>query len=86
MHDTILLNKISDAVNQVCGMNNIKKVNKLAVVVNNNSHVNEENLYDHLQYACANLIGEWTEIQVQRDDILEQTAILHSIEGEKSEE
>lgn len=86
MHDTILLNKISDAVNQVCSMNNIKKVNRLAVVVNNNSHVNEDNLYDHLQYASANLVGEWTKIQVQRDDILEQTAILHSIEGEKSEE
>jgi len=47
MHDTILLNKISEAVKQVCAMNNIKKINTLDIVVNHRSHVNENNLFEH---------------------------------------
>lgn len=85
MHDTILLNKISEAVKQVCADNNIRKINKLAVVVNHTSHVNEENLYEHLQYENKDLIGGWTKIKVEREDIEEQTAILHSIEGDRGE-
>lgn len=85
MHDTILLNKISDAVSQVCEANNFKKVNKIAVVVNHRSHVDEHNLYEHLQNADGNLIGLWTEIKIEREDIQDQTAILHSIQGEKGD-
>lgn len=85
MHDTILLNKISEAVKQVCKANNIKRVSRLAVVVNHKSHVDENNLFEHLQYAGENLIGEWTKIKIEREDILEQTAILHNIQGEESE-
>jgi Zn finger protein HypA/HybF involved in hydrogenase expression len=85
MHDTILLNKISEAVTKVCAASKIKKVKKLAIVVSNTSHVNENNLYDHLQYMNGDLVGDWTELRVQKDDILEQTAILHSIQGEQEE-
>jgi Zn finger protein HypA/HybF involved in hydrogenase expression len=85
MHDTILLSKISEAVSKVCAASNIKKVKKLAIVVSNGSHVNENNLYDHLQYMNGDLVGEWTEIRVQKEDILDQTAILHSIQGEQGE-
>ena len=85
MHDTILLNKISNAVSQVCEANNFKKVNKIAVVVNHRSHVNEHNLYEHLQNADGDLIGLWTEIKIEREDIQDQTAILHSIQGEKGD-
>jgi len=31
------------------------------------------------------IFGKWTQIQVLRDDIQDQTAILHTIEGEKCE-
>ena len=85
MHDTILLNKISEAVSQVCEASNIKKVNRLAVVVNHGSHVDEHSLYEHLQNTRGELIGEWTEIKLEREDIQHQTAILHSIQGEKGE-
>jgi len=85
MHDTILLNKISEAVKQICATNDIRKVNKLSVVVNHRSHVDEHNLYEHLQYADEGLIGLWTELKIEREDIQDQTAILHSIQGEKTE-
>jgi len=82
MHDTILLSKISEAVKDVCSNNKIKKLKKLTVIVNPKSHVNEENLYEHLQGANGELIGLWTKINIERDDIQDQTAILYSIQGE----
>lgn len=85
MHDTILLTKISNGVRQVCEDNNIKKVNRLVVVVNHRSHVNQDNLYEHLKEVNEDLIGEWTELKIEREDIQDQTAILHSIQGEVKE-
>ncbi len=65
--------------------NNINKVKKFTVIVNHRSHVNSDNLYDHLQHTNGDLVGEWTKINVQREDIKDQTAILKSIQGEQSE-
>jgi Zn finger protein HypA/HybF involved in hydrogenase expression len=86
VHDTILLNKISNAVTQVCTANKIKRINRLAVVVNHRSHVNEKNLYEQLRAVSGDLVGEWTELKIERDDLEDQIAILHSIQGEQSEE
>ena len=86
MHDTILLSKISESVKDACTANKIKKVNTLTVIVNHKSHVNENNLYEHLQYANGDLIGNWTKINIEKEDINDQTAILKSIQGEESEE
>jgi len=85
MHDTILLSKISEELKEICKANNINKVNTFTVIVNHKSHVHSDNLYDHLQYADGNLVGEWTRINVLREDIQDQTAILKSIQGEQSE-
>ena len=83
MHDTILLSKISDELKNICVVNDIKKVNTFTVIVNHRSHVNEENLYDHLHNIYGNLVGKWTKINIQREDIQDQTAILKSIQGEQ---
>lgn len=85
MHDTILFGKISEELKEICKVNNIDKVNTFTVIVNHRSHVNAENLYDHLQHANGDLVGKWTKINVQREDIKDQTAILKSIQGEQSE-
>lgn len=86
MHDTILLQKISEEVNNVSIHNKIKKIYKLTVKVNHRSHVNEENLLEHLQFTNKELIGSWTAIKVIRDDIPDQIAILESLEGDHGEE
>jgi hypothetical protein len=84
MHDTILLSKISDELKNICTVNNINRVKTFTVIVNYRSHINENNLYDHLQHTYGDLVGEWTEINVQREDIQDQIAILKSIQGEQS--
>ena len=84
MHDTILLNKITEEVELLSKTNHFSKVNKLLICLNPNSHVNEDNLYDHLHHANKKLFGLWTQISIERDEIPDQVAILKSIEGEKS--
>ena len=85
MHDTILFGKISEELKEICKVNNINKVKTFTVIVNHRSHVNVDNLYDHLQHANGDLVGEWTKINVQREDIQDQTAILKSIQGIQDE-
>jgi Zn finger protein HypA/HybF involved in hydrogenase expression len=83
MHDTFLIKKISDEVSNLCRMNGFYRLTKLVVTVNQSSHVNEENLLHQLHHTNKKLYGEWTKIQVLRDNIQDQTAILQTIEGEK---
>jgi len=85
MHDTILLSKISESIKEACTDNIIKKVNTLTIVVNHKSHVNENNLYEHLKDMNADLIGIWTKVNIEKEDIQDQTAILKSIQGEQGE-
>lgn len=82
MHDTILLQKISEELSCLCKENKLNKIYKLSVKVNPRSHVNEENLLEHLQFANKELVGSWTTIEIERDDLPDQTAILQSIEGD----
>lgn len=84
MHDTMLLHKIDEQVQQLCIANHIQKINRLSVTVNHRSHVNEHNLLEHFKNTDSHLIGGWTKVIVNRDDIQDQTAILDSIEGEKN--
>ena len=82
MHDTILLDKISNSLGELCRSHNITKIKKLALIVDNNSHINSLNLYDHLQDCNKGLIGEWTKIEVEKEALDNQVAIIHSIEGD----
>jgi Zn finger protein HypA/HybF involved in hydrogenase expression len=85
MHDTYLIKKISKEVQELCKMNGLAKLTKLVVTVNYRSHVNEDNLMKQLGHMNKKMFGTWTQIEVLRDDIQDQIAILHTIEGEKSE-
>jgi regulator of replication initiation timing len=85
MKDTYLIKKISEEVQVLCDMNNLKKLTKLVVTVNYKSNINEEHLRKQLHHMNKKTFGPWTQIQVLRDDIQERTAILHTVEGEKDD-
>lgn len=85
MHDIILLSKISQGLAQCCEVNKIKKVSRLVVVVNEKSHVNSSNLYDYLRSYNEDLTEPSTKVQVEIDDLPDQTAIIKSIEGINAE-
>lgn len=82
MHDTYLLNKISQSLNEICEENKIKSIDQFTLVVNNHSHINEKSLREHLEINNKNLIRNELKIIIQREDIEDQTAIIHSIQGE----
>lgn len=86
MHDTYLINKISKSLKEICKKSNIRKINQLTIVVNNNSHVNEKNLQEYLIENNMDLLAGKFKVIVQREDIEDQTAIIHSIQGETFEE
>lgn len=86
MHDTFLLDKISKSLNIICEQSKIRKINRLTVVVNNYSHVNEENLREHLEQNNADLLDNDFRIKVKRENIEEQTAIIQNIQGETFDE
>lgn len=82
MHDTYLLNKISNSLKEICEENNIKKIEQFTLVVNSRSHINEGNLREHLELNNKKLIGNELKINVQIEDIEDQIAIIHSLQGE----
>ena len=82
MHDTFLLNKISQSLNKICNANKIKIIEKFILVVNHDSHISEENLKEHLKLHNTDIISKELKIDIEREDIEEQTAIIKSIQGE----
>ncbi len=82
MHDTFLLKRISDALYELCHENKIVQVKKLRIITSQNSHLGKENLYEHLKMQPGGLVGDWTEILVDKQDIESLTAVIDSIEGE----
>lgn len=86
MHDTFLLNKISKSLKEICEKSNINKITQLTIVVNYNSHINEKNLQEHLKENNNELLDDEFKVTIQREDIEDQTALIHSIQGKTLEE
>jgi hypothetical protein len=63
--------------------NGIKKVTLMEISVNSNSHINEENLLEHLIDMNSGLVDKYTEIKVVFEDIPQLTAAIKKIEGDK---
>lgn len=82
MHDTFLLNKISHSLKEICSENKINKIEQFSLVVNHHSHINEKNLREHLELHNPDIIAKNIKIEIQREDIEQQTAIIKSIQGE----
>ncbi|SET19532.1 hypothetical protein SAMN05660297_01688 [Natronincola peptidivorans] len=85
MHDTYLLNKIAQSLKELCQEHKIKNIEQFTLVVSHHSHVHEESLGEHLEIHCKEFIGDDLRIKLQREDIEEQTAIIHSLQGETLE-
>ncbi|MBZ2174639.1 hypothetical protein K8M07_05190 [Schnuerera sp. xch1] len=82
MHDTYLLNKISQSLNEICEKNYIKRIDKFTLVVSFQNDIDEVNLQKYLEVNSKDIFGDELEIKIERDDIEDQTAIIHSIQGE----
>ena len=86
MHDTFLNERIYEALLKLCQENRILKLNKVNIAVNIDSHISENSLREHFSERNNNLLGNWTEIIVEKQDVGKLNAVIKSIEGESSDE
>lgn len=86
MHDTFLNERIYEALLRLCQKNKILKLNKVNIAVNIDSHISENSLREHFSERNNNLLGEWTEIIVEKQDVGKLNAIIKTVEGESSNE
>ena len=82
MHDTFLNERIYEALLKLCRENKILKINKVNIAVNIDSHISENSLREHFSERNNNLLGEWTEITVEKQDVGKLNAVIKTIEGE----
>lgn len=82
MHDSYLITRIIDSVDKMCKDNKISRLDKLALTINNDSHINEIELLDELNHHLENVITKDAKLDIKRDNIEEQTAVITHIEGE----
>lgn len=82
MHDTFLNERIYEALLKLCQENKILKLNKVNIAVNIDSHISENSLREHFSERNNNLLGEWTEIIVEKQDVGKLNAVIKTIEGE----
>lgn len=84
MHDSLLMQNISDSLNSICKDNGIKKITKIEIAVGYGSPINEKNLIDHLVDMNKGLVDHKTKAKVLLvDNLPDQIAEIKRIEGEK---
>ncbi|MGE5627356.1 MAG: hypothetical protein ACM3X7_04470 [Solirubrobacterales bacterium] len=86
MHDTFLNERIYEAILKLCKENKILKLNKVNLAVNTDSHISENSLREYFNERNNNLLRDWTEIIVEKQEVGKLNAVLKSIEGEASDE
>jgi phosphotransferase system IIB component len=82
MHDTFLLRKISESLEEICKGKEINKITRLEITVNFNSHVTKESLMQELNDTMSNFIHQDFNLQVHKKNIEELTACINIVEGE----
>ncbi len=85
MHDTFLFKRISDSLNTLCKENRIGRLNKVCITTSRNSHICHDNLLAQLKECNDGLVGDWTELCIERQDIDSHTATIDHVEGESLE-
>jgi len=86
MHDTFLNERIYETLLKLCQENKLIILNKVNLAVNTDSHISENSLREHFSERNNNLLGEWTEIIIEKQDVGKLNAVIKSIEGESIDE
>lgn len=86
MHDAFLNARLYEALLKLCQENKILKLNKVNITVNIDSHISENSLREQFRERNNDLLGGWTEIIVEKQDVGKFNAVIKSMEGEFSDE
>lgn len=83
MHDSLLMQNISSSIKSICEENSIKKISLLEISVNDNSHINESNLLEHLIDLNREVVAEDTVVKVIFENLPDEVVQIMKLEGEK---
>jgi len=83
MHDTFLHQNLYESIVRLCKIHSISKILNITIIVHIHSHISEESIRDHFIERNSTLIGDWTNILVQKKEIEPLTATIEQIDGEK---
>ncbi len=81
MHDTHLIEKIYEAISELCRINSIIKVIALDIEVDEGSHIDAALLREHLTDRDGSLFGDWTDVHVIYRHFEKLTAVITNIDG-----
>jgi len=83
MHDTFLNQNLYESIVRLCKIHSIFKILDITITVHLHSHISEESIRDHFTERNSTLIGNWTNILVQKKETEPLTATVEQIDGEK---
>ena len=86
MHDTFLNENLYEAIVNLCNEHSIARILNLTISVNTHSHISEESIREHFIDRNSSLIGHWTNIFVEKEEIEPLTATIELIDGENFNE
>lgn len=84
MHDSFLMQNIIKTLKDICINNNFKRIETVAFMINENSHITQPHLREHLIELCEEYIDKHTTVIVVCGDVPELTAKIDYIEGEEA--
>jgi hypothetical protein len=82
MHDSFLLNKIADTLQHICEDNHMNKIKEAVIEISYNSHIDSNDLQEHLLELIPKLVDNCTIITVKKADLEEQTAVIYMLKGD----
>lgn len=82
MHDSFLLYKIARTLQQICDENRLRNIKEAVIEVSYNSHIDSEDLHQHLVEIIPKLVDNCTIITVNKKDIEDQTALIYLLKGD----
>ncbi len=85
MHDTFLNQNLYESITHLCEEHSIAKILNLTITVHTHSHITEQSIREYFSDRNSSLIGDRTNILVQKKDIEPLTATINQIDGEKFE-
>jgi len=80
MNNSILYENIYSALLRLAEKNSLRRVNNIKILVNKNIDISEKDLLKYLKIENNILFGEWTSIDIEKDEIEIIKAVIKVID------
>ncbi|MCY6371779.1 hypothetical protein [Clostridium ganghwense] len=78
-----LMQNVSKNLDNICSDNRIIRVTLIEILVDFNSHINEENFLQYLIEKNRGFVDKYTKVKIRFKDMPKDTAIISEVDGDK---